>query len=54
MGQVFEAEIALDDNYMFRISQRVRNAGAEAVTLLPWARIRRERTPDGRRLLHPA
>jgi hypothetical protein len=30
---------------MFRISQRVRNAGAEAVTLLPWARIRRERTP---------
>jgi YidC/Oxa1 family membrane protein insertase len=44
-GQVFEAEIALDDNYMFRISQRVRNAGAEAVTLLPWARIRRERTP---------
>jgi YidC/Oxa1 family membrane protein insertase len=45
MGQVFEAEIALDDNYMFRISQRVRNAGAEAVTLLPWARIRRERTP---------
>jgi YidC/Oxa1 family membrane protein insertase len=44
-GQVFEAELSLDENYMFRVAQRVRNTGAEAVTLLPWARIRRERTP---------
>ncbi|MBY0335993.1 MAG: membrane protein insertase YidC [Acetobacteraceae bacterium] len=45
-GQTFQAEVALDDNYMFSVRQSVRNAGNEAVTLLPWARIRRERTPQ--------
>ena len=44
-GQVFEAEMRLDANYMFSVVQRVRNNAAEAVTVLPWARIRRERTP---------
>ena len=44
-GQVFEAVVALDANYMFHVQQRVRNTAAEAVQVLPWARIRRERTP---------
>ena len=44
--QVFEAVVSLDDNYMFQVRQRVINSGDQAVTLLPWARIRRERTPE--------
>ena len=53
-GQVFEAEMRLDANYMFSVVQRIRNTGAEAVTVLPWARIRRERTPrvEGFFILH--
>ncbi|MCW8086392.1 membrane protein insertase YidC [Sabulicella glaciei] len=46
VGQVFEAVVSLDDNYMFGVRQRVINRGDQAVTLLPWARIRRERTPQ--------
>jgi YidC/Oxa1 family membrane protein insertase len=45
-GQVFEAEMRLDPNYMVSVVQRVRNSAAEPVTVLPWARIRRERTPQ--------
>lgn len=45
-GQVFEAVLSLDSNYMFHMQQRVRNTSAEPVQLLPWARIRRERTPQ--------
>ncbi|MFC7540884.1 membrane protein insertase YidC [Siccirubricoccus deserti] len=39
---------------MFTAEQRVRNTGAEAVQLLPWARIRRESTPptQGFYILH--
>ncbi|MCW3474829.1 membrane protein insertase YidC [Limobrevibacterium gyesilva] len=44
-GQVFELVFSLDDNYMFTVQQRVRNTGAEAVTLYPWSRIRRDYTP---------
>jgi YidC/Oxa1 family membrane protein insertase len=44
-GQVFEIALTLDANYMVGVEQRVRNAGAEPVSVLPWARIRRERTP---------
>ncbi len=44
-GQLFEAVVSVDDNYMFQVRQRVTNRGTEAVSLLPWARIRRERTP---------
>ena len=45
-GQVFEAVLGLDDNYMFQVRQRVINRGEQPVTVLPWARIRRERTPQ--------
>ncbi len=44
-GQVFEAVVSLDGDYMFQVRQRVVNRAAEAVSVLPWARIRRERTP---------
>ncbi|MBW6398077.1 membrane protein insertase YidC [Roseomonas sp. HJA6] len=44
-GQVFEIVLSLDEQYMFSAEQRVRNTGTEAVTVLPWARIRREHTP---------
>lgn len=44
-GQVFEIVLSLDDQYMISADQRVRNTGAEAVSVLPWARIRREHTP---------
>nr|WP_314074554.1 membrane protein insertase YidC [uncultured Roseococcus sp.] len=44
-GQVFEAVVSLDTDYMFHVDQRVRNNAAEAITVLPWGRIRREHTP---------
>src|SRR4051794_29553716 len=53
-GQVFEIALSLDDNYMVTAEQRVRNAAAEPVQVLPWARIRRESTPptQGFYILH--
>ena len=53
-GQVFEIGLTLDENYMVTADQRVKNTGAEAVQLLPWARIRREYTPptQGFYILH--
>jgi YidC/Oxa1 family membrane protein insertase len=53
-GQVFEIGLALDENYMVTAEQRVRNNAAEPISVLPWARIRRERTPptEGWAVLH--
>ena len=45
-GQVFEIALAIDENYMLTAEQRMRNTGAEPVQVLPWARIRREHTPQ--------
>jgi len=45
-GQVFEIVLALDAEYMVTAEQRVRNTGTEPVSVLPWARIRREYTPQ--------
>jgi YidC/Oxa1 family membrane protein insertase len=45
-GQVFEIVLALDAEYMVTAEQRVRNTAADPVELLPWARIRREHTPQ--------
>ena len=44
-GQTFEIEFAIDDNYMFTTTQRVRNATDTPVTVRPWARVRRDYTP---------
>jgi YidC/Oxa1 family membrane protein insertase len=53
-GQTFELIIGVDENYMFSVQQRVRNAGASPVTLYPWSRIRRDYTPvtEGFYILH--
>lgn len=44
-GLTFEQVLTVDDNYMFQVDQRVRNAGPDPVALYPWARIRRDYTP---------
>ncbi|HYI85071.1 MAG TPA: membrane protein insertase YidC [Acetobacteraceae bacterium] len=53
-GQVFEVALALDENFMVTAEQRVRNNAAEPISLLPWVRVRRERTPptEGWAVLH--
>ena len=53
-GQVFTIALSLDEDYMFTAEQGVTNGGAEAVQVLPWARIRREHTPQlaGYYILH--
>jgi YidC/Oxa1 family membrane protein insertase len=53
-GQVFEIALSLDENFMVTAEQRVRNAGGEPVSVLPYARIRREHTPptEGWAVLH--
>jgi YidC/Oxa1 family membrane protein insertase len=53
-GQTFEIALAIDDNYMFTAQQTVRNTGAAALTLTPWARILRGYTPKvaGYYILH--
>lgn len=45
-GLVFERRIAVDENYMFEVTQTVRNAGEAAVTLFPYARVQRQGLPD--------
>ncbi|NKC29691.1 membrane protein insertase YidC [Falsiroseomonas selenitidurans] len=45
-GQEFRILLELDEDYMLTARQSVRNTAADAVQLLPWARVRRERTPQ--------
>ncbi|MBP0463682.1 membrane protein insertase YidC [Roseomonas sp. PWR1] len=45
-GLLFEIALTIDEQYMVSAEQRVRNTGAEAASVLPWVRIRRERTPQ--------
>jgi YidC/Oxa1 family membrane protein insertase len=53
-GVTFEVGFAIDDNYMFKVEQRVRNDTDAAVTLHPWSRVRRDYTPEtgGYSVLH--
>ena len=53
-GQVFEITLELDDHYMFTATQTVRNAGSAPVSVTPWARVRRDYTPEvaGYYILH--
>jgi len=44
-GQIFEIIFSVDSQYMVTAEQRVRNGGGEAISVLPWVRIRREYTP---------
>jgi len=53
-GLTFEITLTVDENYMFNVQQRVRNAGATPVSVTPWQRIRRDYTPPvaGYYILH--
>lgn len=44
-GLIFKRAIAIDDNYMFTVTQSVENKGGAAVTLRPYARVKRFGTP---------
>jgi YidC/Oxa1 family membrane protein insertase len=45
-GLVFKRRIALDDNYMFAVTDTVENQSAAAVTLYPFAVVAREGEPQ--------
>ena len=45
-GLVFNRTIAISDEYIFTISQTVQNNTAAPVSLLPYARIQRQDTPE--------
>ncbi|HEY1413447.1 MAG TPA: membrane protein insertase YidC, partial [Rhodopila sp.] len=44
-GLTFQIGFSVDDNYMFAVTQTVRNATGEPVKLFPWSRIRRDYKP---------
>src|SRR3546814_776593 len=44
-GLVFERTIAIDENYMFSVTQRVTNTTAQPVAVAPYGRILRFGTP---------
>src|SRR3546814_9753597 len=45
-GLTFQQIIAIDDQYLFSVTQRVINNGAAAVELAPFGLISRTGTPD--------
>jgi YidC/Oxa1 family membrane protein insertase len=45
-GLTFEIALSVDDNYMFTVEQRVKNATGAPIQLFPWARVRRDYTPE--------
>jgi YidC/Oxa1 family membrane protein insertase len=53
-GLRFERRIAIDDGYLFTVTQRVVNSGAEPVQLFPYGLIARSGTPktEGFYILH--
>lgn len=46
-GLYFEKEIALDDNYLFSVTDRVTNKGEAALKLTPYQLVSRHGLPDG-------
>jgi YidC/Oxa1 family membrane protein insertase len=45
-GLTFERTIAIDEHFMFTVTQRVRNTGTEAVTLFPYGLVSRTDRPQ--------
>jgi YidC/Oxa1 family membrane protein insertase len=45
-GLTFQIALSVDDDYMFTVEQTVKNATDQTVKLFPWARIRRDYTPE--------
>jgi len=46
-GLTFERVMSLDENYLFTVVDRVKNAGEQMVTLYPFGLVSRRQTPDG-------
>lgn len=44
-GLLFKRTIAVDDHYMFSVTQEVINSSDKAVALFPYARVQRQETP---------
>ncbi|EAR52456.1 putative inner membrane protein translocase component YidC [Oceanicola granulosus HTCC2516] len=53
-GLVFRKTIAVDDNYLFTVTQSVENTTGDAVELRPYGQVRRHGLPDSRQffILH--
>ncbi|PRY92219.1 membrane protein insertase YidC [Donghicola tyrosinivorans] len=53
-GQIFRREMAIDDDFMFTITQSVENTSANAISLRPYGIIRRHGEPETRKffILH--
>jgi YidC/Oxa1 family membrane protein insertase len=45
-GLTFQIGLSIDDEYMFSVSQTVKNATGQQVKLFPWSRIRRDYKPE--------
>jgi YidC/Oxa1 family membrane protein insertase len=45
-GLTFRLTLSVDDDYMFTVQQSVQNATGSPVKLFPWARVRRDYTPE--------
>ncbi len=45
-GLTFQIGLAIDDEFMFAVSQTVKNATGQPVKLFPWSRIRRDTKPE--------
>jgi YidC/Oxa1 family membrane protein insertase len=45
-GLTFQIGLSIDDDYMFTVTQTVKNATGEPVKLFPWSRIRRDYKPE--------
>jgi YidC/Oxa1 family membrane protein insertase len=45
-GLTFQIALSVDDDYMFTVQQSVKNTTGQPVKLFPWARIRRDYTPQ--------
>jgi YidC/Oxa1 family membrane protein insertase len=46
LGQIFHKRIAVDDNYMFTITQEVENNSGQTLTLFPYSRVVRVGEPQ--------
>ena len=45
-GLTFQIGLTIDDEYMFAVTQAVRNTTGQPVKLFPWSRIRRDYKPE--------
>ena len=53
-GLIFRRTFAVDEHYLFTVTQSVENTGTSDVALFPYARVERQGHAQGAELLHPA